>query len=174
MSTILAMKQRFEKINIDEVIYGVMKEHENDLNDLNREQMYDGKQNDGVSDISPTYLEDPYWYETDKNGRQRGGIQAALAWSNWKDKITPNPRRNQHVPNLFINGFYHSSRTVLVTPGGDIKFNASAPFADDIKQRFKNIDGIGGPYKKIFIEQYIRPVLNERIEEVLKLKVGSI
>jgi hypothetical protein len=172
MATILDMKKRFEQFHqrTDEIIYGAIKDNEQDLNDLNLEQIYSGKTSTGEN-LRPSYLEDPYW-DTHKF-RGQTGIRAAIAYSNWKDQITPNPFRNPGIPNLFINGYYHSKRTTLVSPGGEIIHDDSASFGDDIKAKYKNLDGLGGRFKEIFLNEYVRPVLNGGIEEVLKLKVGS-
>lgn len=173
MATILAMKKRFEEFHqrTDEIIYGVMKENEQDLNDVNLEQIYSGKDNKGEN-LRPSYLEDPYWNTHKFRGQT--GLQAAQAYSNWKDEITPNPLRNPGYPNLFINGYYHSKRRVLISPGGEIIHDDSASFGDDIKRKYPNLDGLGGRFKTIFLKQYVQPVLNVGIEEVLKLKVSSL
>ncbi len=155
------MKKRFEALDVDLIAYQVLKEHEQDLNDVNLEQLYSGKTNKGT-DIHPTYLEDPYWND-------KGGLQAAQRYSDWKDRITPNSRRNPGVPNLFINGYYHSRRVTTVIPGGEIVHSDSAGFGRDIQRKYQDIDGLGGEFKKIFLENYIQPVLNERISEALKL-----
>jgi len=163
MSTILAMKKRFEALDPDLVIYQVMKDNENDLNDLNLEQLYSGKTNKG-EDIHPSYLEDPYWND-------KGGLQAAQRYSDWKDRITPSSRRNPGTPNLFINGYYHSRRFTTIVPGGTIVHSDGASFGKDIQQKYKDIDGLGGEFKKIFLETYIQPVLNDKIEQALGLKM---
>lgn len=152
--TIAGMKQRFEALNVDQVIYDSMKESENDIRDLNLEQMYDGKTNEGI-DIRPSYLEDPYWND-------KGGQAAAQAYSDWKDRITPNPRRTKGTPNLFINGYYHSSISVLVI-GDKIVWNSTFNQEPDIRGRFKNIYGLGGRYKNLFLEIYLMPVLKENM-----------
>ncbi len=156
MATILEMKRRFEKLNPELVIYQVMKDSETDLNDLNLEQIYSGKTNTGA-DIRPSYLEDPYWDD-------KGGLPAAQRYSEYKDRITPSSRRNPGTPNLFINGYYHSRRITTVVPGGEILHTDSAGFGKEIQQKYKNIDGLGGEFKEIFIKDYIRPLLNQQLE----------
>lgn len=152
--TILGMKKRFEGLNTDSVINTSMVESQGDIRDLNLEQMYDGKTREGV-DITPSYLNDPYW-------DTHGGRNAAQAYSDWKDRITPNPRRTKGIPNLFINGYYHS--TISVTVAGE-RIVWSSTFRDepDIRDRFKNIYGLGGRYKTIFLFEYLTPVLREKI-----------
>lgn len=168
MATILEMRKRFEEMQsrTDEIIYGALKDNEQDLNDLNLEQIYSGKNNEGEN-LRPSYLEDPYWDD-------KGGLKAAQAYSDWKDRITPSPFRNPGTPNLFINGYYHSRRRTLISPGGEIIHEDSAHFGKDIKSKYKNLDGLGGRFKQIFLKEYVQPVLNESIEEVLKLKVISV
>lgn len=154
MSTIIGMLKRFEGIDTDQVIYQVMQDSEQDIVDLNREQMYDGKTNLDTN-IRPLYIEDPYF---------KGDIIRAQAYSDWKDSITPNSRRNPGVPNLYINGFFHSSIRVTVLPD-TIVFDSSWTEGDDIEKKFKNIYGLGGEHKKIFLNVYLSPVLKERMEQ---------
>lgn len=153
MSTIIGMLNRFEKVDTDVIIYQVIAESDQDLVDLNREQLYDGKTNQDT-DIRPLYIEDPYF---------EGDVKRAQAYSDWKDKITPNPRRSPGVPNLYINGFFHSSIQVTVLPD-TVVFKSSWSEGDDIEKKFKNIYGLGGEYKIIFLRDYLSPVLKERME----------
>lgn len=162
MGTIAGMLRKFQDVNTDQIIYQVVKGSEEDLLDLQREQMYDGKTNQGV-DIRPSYLEDPYF---------EGDLQRAQAYSDWKDDITPNPRRNPGTPNLFINGFYYSSITVTVLPD-TIVFKSRWAEGDDIERKFKNIYGLGGNIKVIYLRDYISPVLKQRIEDVTGLKYST-
>ena len=66
--------------------------------DMVRAQLMDGKAADG-RDLSPSYLKDPY-FETRKQ---------AVAYMLYKQRITPNPRRNRTAPNLYITGEFHNS-----------------------------------------------------------------
>ena len=61
-------------------------------------QLWDGKTGEG-KDITPSYLDDPYFATKEK----------ALAYAKWKASITKNSNRNFATPNLYINGFFHSS-----------------------------------------------------------------
>lgn len=160
--TVLAMIRRFEKLDTDLVIVHSMQQSEQDIRDINLEQMYDGKNNLGV-DITPSYLNDPYWDD-------HGGRPAAQAYSDWKDKITPNPRRTPGTPNLFINGYFHSSLSVLVK-GDSVIWNSSFNAEPDIRSRFKHIYGLGGRYKKIFLKDYLAPILSEKVYDAVGLKM---
>jgi hypothetical protein len=161
MSTILSMKKRFEAIDTDKVIEAAMTESLPDLNDLNLEQIYDGKTNTG-DDIRPSYYEDPYFKTPEQ----------AIAYSNWKDRITPNSRRNRGTPNLFINGYYYRSRSLSLA-GDVIRFDSFWPEGSKIHQKYANINGLGGSYKSDFINHFLQPVLSKNIELATGLKMSK-
>lgn len=154
MATILGMKRRFESFDAAAMITKVMHDSTQDLRDLNLEQMYDGKTNKGT-DIKPSYIEDPYWND-------KGGVRAAQAYSDWKDRITPNIRRTPGTPNLFITGFYHSTIKVSIV-GDSIVHSSTFSGEPDIRGRFKNIYGLGGRHREIFLKQYLMPVIKDEV-----------
>lgn len=161
MATIGEMKKRFDALDVDQVIYKAMKDSEQDINDLNREQLYSGKTNTGA-DIRPSYLEDPYWDD-------KGGLKAAIGYSNWKDRITPNQYRNPGTPNLFINGYFYSHRIVTVVPGGKILHGSTVSLGKKIEQKYANIDGLGGKFKETFLKDYLIYPLSKYVEEATGL-----
>lgn len=159
MGTIFSFKRRAEAFQADLAILQTMKEYEDDIGDLNKEQMYDGKTRLGT-DITPSYYNDPYF---------KGDYQRAAAYSDWKDKITPNPRRTKGTPNLFINGYYYSSIVTKIV-GDQIVYNSTWIEESDISAKFKNIYGLGGTYKSLFLNDYIWPSLSDKIQKGLGLK----
>lgn len=133
------------------------------LLDLNRDQLYDGKTRDG-KDISPTYQEDPYFKTP----------EAAQAYSDWKDKITPNSLRKPGVPNLYINGYYHGSLGVKIS-GQNVFYNASAEFGNEIEQKYSDkIFGLGGVYKEEYLKQDLGPVFRSSITSIIGLKFNKV
>jgi hypothetical protein len=123
---------------------------------LNNEQLYEGKTNDGP-DITPGYLDDPFFKTK----------EAAQAYSDWKDRITPSPKRKKGTPNLFINGFYHSTRKIKVV-NGSIQYLSDFPDAPDIEMKFKNLDGLNPSKKPIYLT-FLRPVFMRLARTFLKL-----
>lgn len=71
-----------------------------------KDQLYDGKLSTG-SDLTPSYFDDPYFKSR----------ESAQRYSDWKDNITPNSRRNRGTPNLFINGYFYSQ--IYVEPNSE-------------------------------------------------------
>jgi hypothetical protein len=158
--TIAGLKRKFDTLDTDTLINNALSGTQNDIRDLNLEQMYDGKTSKGV-DITPSYVDDPYWDE-------HGGRAAAQAYSDWKDKITPSLRRNPGTPNLFINGYYHSSISVIAGKES-IVWASSFNSEPDIRSRFKHIYGLGGRYKTIYLREYLAPILRDRMFELTGL-----
>lgn len=100
-------------------------EHAADVEELQRAQLYDGKTATGA-DLSPTYFNDPYF----KSPAQ------AKAYSAWKDKITPNPRRKKGVPNLFIIGKFHSTIDFIPNAVGGWRFESSFYAAPSMLRKY--------------------------------------
>ena len=123
---------------------------------LNKQQLLAGKRSDG-KDLFPTYQEDPY-FET---------LAQAQAYSDWKDRITPNPKRKPGVPNLYINGYYYDSRVIKVS--GDRIIYDGNTFGLEEKYG-KEINGLGGEYKEAFLDLHLRPTIQNKITSIIGLK----
>lgn len=90
-------------------VLGCLSEHADKAASAVREQMYSGIDGDGKF-LSPTYDDDPYFEE---KGPWQGRAQE---YKKWKMDITPPvpgtmlniPARPESVPNLFIDGTFHS------------------------------------------------------------------
>ncbi|HEY4112188.1 hypothetical protein [Puia sp.] len=129
-----------------------MDQSKDELLERNKNQMYDGKTRTG-EDISPSYLEDPYFKSP----------EAAQRYSDWKDDITPNSNRKPGVPNLYINGAFYRSLRIEVS-GEVIITDSSFPEAADIERKFTTkIFGLGGRYKADFLSDFLKPVFREHI-----------
>lgn len=96
--------------------------HPDDILDLQREQLFEGKRSDG-QDMRPYYSEDlkpgGYFYSVESAGRY-------AAWKQTGINYPYNANRNPDAPNLYINGRFHDelgvsfgadSVTVLGTTG---------------------------------------------------------
>lgn len=132
---------------------------EDELNQYNLQQLLDGKTNQGT-DISPTYLEDPFFKTQEQ----------AQAYSDWKDRISPPSNRRKGVPNLFINGYYHSTRKVVIQ-GERIVF--SSPYGEQhgFEEKYKNLDGLNPDSRKKFIPEVLQPMFNHLIQQATGLKI---
>lgn len=127
------------------------------LVEINREQMLEGKRRDG-KDISPTYLEDPFFEN----------VEEAIGYSEWKDSITPNPKRKRGVPNLFIDGTFHRSITMDVS-GDSLKFHSTFEAAGEIERKFALIYGLNAEKRTVFIAGWLRKEFVDRMKQSLKL-----
>src|ERR1044072_1903301 len=148
MATIQAFKNRLISLKkqTEEVAATSIRKTGANLVQLNREQMMEGKRRDG-KDISPSYFEDP-WFKS---------IESAKAYSEWKDRITPNSKRKKGVPNLFIVGTFHNSISIDVT-GESIKFNSDFYAAADIERRFTGmIYSLNVEKRTVYVREFLRP-----------------
>lgn len=159
MATISEVKNRFLALQGKEIGFVVesLQEEKPHILDLNREQLYDGKTSLG-QDLHPTYYEDTY-FKT---------LEAAVGYSNWKDKITPNSRRTKGVPNLFINGFFYKSIDVKIDLTG-LHFASTFDDENDIKNKYGvNIYGLHKENKADVME-VVKPSSISKIRKFLRL-----
>jgi hypothetical protein len=148
-------------VDPDKIARETMEGTEEEIRQYNLQQLLDGKTNKGT-DIGPTYLEDPFF----KTQAQ------AQAYSDWKDRISPRSNRRKGVPNLYINGYYHSTRTVKIQ-GDMIIYNSTYGAITDIDQKYKNIDGLNPDSRAKYIPFVLRPAFKHHIEAVTGLKMKA-
>lgn len=131
----------------------IVEDNEDKIEDLQREQMLEGRGVDGDY-IHPFYSENP-WFK--KPG-------AALRYAQWKQKITPNPKRPLDVPNLFVDGTFHKSLFVEVNaPMFEVKTDAS--FGDDVFAVHQNAQGLDEDSRMQFAEEVTLPEIKESLLE---------
>ena len=90
-----------------DTIREVVSDHEDDILDLQKQQLFEGKASSG-EDIRPYYSEDL------KPSGFFNSVEAAKRYADWKGTISY-PRmadRNADAPNLYINGKFHSELAV--------------------------------------------------------------
>jgi len=151
MVTVKALYDRIGKVDINKISTDLLTETIDVYGEINLSQLYDGKTRTGEN-LSPTYLEDPY-FKT---------YEQAVAYSDWKDRITPNPKRTRFVPNLIINGYYYSSRKIKVE--GDKIIYSSEYIEQEIVDKYgEEINGLGGEYRDEFLFVYLYPGLKVMI-----------
>lgn len=120
------MISNLEELNVTQLAADALAEHTGNYIRLNKEQLMEGKNRLG-EDLSPTYLEDPYFKTP----------ESALRYSKWKDEITPNPKRKKHVPNLFIIGSFQGSIEMDVVKD-EFELRATYKDAPSIEAKFTN------------------------------------
>jgi hypothetical protein len=146
--------ETFEE-KLPSIINDEMKDNETAILDMNRAQMWDGKDIFG-KDIRPFYSEDPFFKSK----------ESALRYARWKQKITPNSKRNPDAPNLFINGHFHKSLTLQVR-SDDIVFKSESPLGQKIETKFPNVEGLTEENLQLVRDEYLKPRLIEELKNEL-------
>lgn len=135
-----------------------------EVEDYITDQLYSGK--DGNErDLSPNYLNDPYF---NKYGKRRD--RAARGYMAWKMRITPPVRswlglepRKAIVPNLYINGYYHSKIRANETAGG-LRIDGTASFSAEIEQKYgRDIYKVSPTAVAYFIREHAAPFLQRAL-----------
>jgi hypothetical protein len=158
--TIRGLYNRLQQVDIDKIALETMEGTEEEIRQYNLQQLLDGKTNKGT-DITPTYLEDPFF----KTQAQ------AQAYSDWKDRISPRSNRRKGVPNLYINGYYHSTRQVLIVGDKIIYRSSFGEIFTDIDQKYKDLDGLDPESRAKYIPEVLRPAFRHLIEQATGLKM---
>lgn len=120
---------------------------------MNRNQMLEGKDSNG-NNIRPSYLEDNYFKTK----------EAAQKYAEWKQRITPNPKRGFETPNLIINGAFHSSVKGVVMSDG-IKFTTDSALGRNVILKFDTVLGIAPENRKKIIHEVLLPRLKKYVHE---------
>jgi hypothetical protein len=145
MGTILSLKRRFESLDTGQIASNSVAQTTDKLMEINNKQLLDGINKFG-QDIAPSYFNDPYFKSP----------ESARRYSEWKDRISPFSKRRSGVPNLFIDGTYHKSRSARVE-GDRIIYQSTSPKAQSISEKFDGLFGLATPYKPEYIK-ILRPV----------------
>jgi len=123
---------RFVREQYPEVVIDSIMKNKDKIIEMNQEQLYDGKDIFG-NDIRPLYTEDTF-FKTEAQ---------AKGYVKWKQKITPNSKRNPNAPNLFINGYFY--RGIDVVRSGVSVFLRSinaGTLGAELSTKYKNTMGL--------------------------------
>ena len=156
--TLKGLERKLKEIDHVKVMAESVTEDIPYLKQINLQQMYAGLDRDGI-DLKPGYLEDPFF-------KTRA---AAQRYSDWKDKITPSSKRHKGTPNLYINGYYYSSRDAEVQ--GEKIIYTSTYLENEIESKYgEEINGLGGIYKEEFLKFHLMPTFIDKMKLITGLK----
>lgn len=122
----------------------------NSIVGLNTSQLWDGLDSEG-NELRPRYSEDPF-FKTQK---------AAKAYADWKQRITPNPKRNPDVPNLYINGYFYRSIMVKEIESA-LQLTTNDSFGSKVASEHRNALGLNKE-SLIALAMEIKPELLNQI-----------
>lgn len=147
------------------IIRDVIVQHPDDILDLQRQQLFEGKRSDG-EDIRPFYSEDlkpnGYFHSVETAGRYAGWKQSGI---NYPYKAN---NRNPDAPNLYINGRFHDELGVQF--GSDsVGVVPTTPYAAGIVAKY-GINTFGlmmSNWVAVFVERGAYDELMNRIKTML-------
>ena len=148
---------------IEESVVECMDENKALAENLVREQLMCGQDGNGEY-LSPSYDNDPYF---DKEGPWKG---RAKAYKEWKMKITPPSSgiltkinaRPSDIPNLFIDGTFHSSIKARKSNEGLDIYTSGFRDGPSIERKYgDNIFNLTDESKTYFIDKKLFPFLEE-------------
>lgn len=152
MATIHGFYRRVTAFNTTQAAQQAIRDTLPDMLAQNLDQLKAGRLRSGDL-ITPSYQNDPYFKKPGAGQR----------YSDWKDEITPDPRRPPGTPNLFVIGVFHGS-IQLKQNGAAIEFRSTFIDADRIVAKFGPlIYGLGGEFKVVYISTALRPAWNKYV-----------
>lgn len=142
----------------------LIQDHRTLVADYISDQLYSGVDGN-ENELTPDYLHDPYFRQYGKRADR-----VARGYMAWKMRITPPVRswlgldpRKPNVPNLYINGYYHSRITVDAKQGG-VRIGNSAGFAGEIEAKYgSDIYKVSPTATKHFIDEHVREFLARQL-----------
>lgn len=149
ISSLRMFRETFVASTFDE-----MKKHESYLLDLNKDQMMAGQNAEGT-DITPSYLNDPYF----KTKRQ------AVGYMNWKQRITADSRRDAETPNLFIKGDFHNSIKINFD-NDSMEFVSNTTLGRDVQHSHPDVLGLNDKNQDMIIDNIIYERLLTEINKI--------
>jgi hypothetical protein len=149
----LELLEVIEQLDVTKVATEAFAESTDDYVRLNREQMMEGKTITG-DDISPSYFEDPFFKTP----------EAAKKYSDWKDKITPNPKRKKGVPNLYITGPFHQSLQMEVEKD-EYLLSSDYKDAESILSKFDDVLGLNDEKREKLIDGKLGETFYDKLHE---------
>jgi hypothetical protein len=154
----LELLGNIEQLDIVKVAGEALAECTEEFVNLNREQLLEGLLSTG-HEITPSYFEDPFFKTP----------EAAKRYSDWKDQITPNPKRSKGTPNLFIIGSFHQSISMEVKEG-EYEIGSDYKDAESITGKFtENIFGLDEEKRGELIDEKLEEVFFQKSHEELGL-----
>jgi len=123
------------------------------LVELQREQMLEGRGIDGEY-IRPFYSENPYFKTP----------EAAKRYAAWKKRITPNDKRPEDVPNLFVDGTLHRSLFAKVE-NQTFSILTNVSFGEKVFEVHKNAQGLDEESRKDFGMSVTLPQITQRLKD---------
>jgi len=147
------LREVLQRVNILDLTVQTVNETSKEFVNLNKDQLWDGKKATGA-DITPSYLDDPYF----KSRKQ------AEAYASWKQRITPNSKRNKYAPNLFINGYYYASLQIGVSSSGIMYAGWG-----EVLDRYEDTLGLTPEHQTGYNFDTFLPVIANKINELTGL-----
>ena len=155
MCTINEMLERFRSFNPVEVAGSILAEKTDEVEDIIRGQLMDGKDSLGQL-ITPTYSQDPFF-------KKEG---AAQRYAQWKADLFPNSTKPFDTPNLIITGEFHRSITVSIQ-GENVVYDSSIGLGADIMAKYGdtiiglNDEGKKKAWQDLIREEFVRILADE-------------
>lgn len=147
--TIKGLYRKVEQIDNDKIIGNAFESTVDDLAEENKKQLFEG---------------------FDKTGEKISRKYSNNKYARVKNEMNPLPGLG--VPDLKVTGaFYRGIRVDY--QGGKLITASSDEKGTDLEEKYADIYGLGGEFKKEFIKNSLRPALNKEITAATGLKFGK-
>ena len=175
MATVSEVLARYEALDIREVAYEAAREHADELVDVQKSQLWAGKDLKG-NDLSPTIYEDPY-FEDEARRRNAKDVKKtarklAKEWADYKDRQAQwghNAEfgiRKHGVANLI----YSTGRIVwepmhVVDDGKDL--HIATDIQGELEAKYGGVFGLNPQGVGFFNREYFRKAFFEKLHKAI-------
>jgi hypothetical protein len=151
--------QKIRDINIYDVAARVAEERQDVLMDMNRDQLLQGRNADGIL-LSPEYTNDPY-FKTQAGAEKYAKMKQGLEKEHRLRMTLPElyGEKPANVPNLIVTGPFQNSFFIRIS---EKSYTIGATYidAEDISAKYNHrVHGIAPLYKSYYYFHFIRTEL---------------
>lgn len=148
MLTLPALYNRVKNLNTDEVITDSFTESTTAFEEENRKQLFEGQAKTG--EITKKYKNNKY--------------------ARVKNEMNPLPGLG--TPDLKVTGAFYRGIRVEVS-GETLNIKSTDSKGPDLEAKYKDIFGLGGVYKKEFLDTTLRPKILKKISTLTGLPING-
>lgn len=147
--TIRGLYNKVKKFDTQKAIDNAFESTVDELADQNKKQLFEGY---------------------DKTGEKIKRKYRSNKYARVKNEMNPLPGLG--TPDLKVTGSFYRGIRVDYS-GGTLRTKSTDEKGDDLEAKYDNIYGLGGEFKKDFVNDSLRPALNSGITSAIGLKFKS-
>ena len=146
-----------------EIVYEILSEHKNLLEEIQKYQLYAGQNAKGEK-LAPSYLDDPFFKDS----------ASAQRYANWKNSLSHNYQSNifepkdVNTPNLIITGTLVYDTIFASITNKSLIIGARSSILSKLESKYKEPIGLNQTAWDYYAKNFLVPELKQRVRQFLQ------